>query len=333
MHGESRLGRALWIGLLVVLVAYVAADFARSPFVAPNGSAAVRPPKLTLWTPAGESGGETGAVLQQTAAALELAGHSTAVKTLPGGSSEAIGDFFSQTPSDQGTDLLVVTSTTVADLAHDRRDRLVPGAAEAAALARAMLRPVQPIGVLETDPLTLAVSRYSPIAGTDSLLAAMRSDPGSRLFGIADDTWSRVQLAALLERAGVNGHVRFSVFQSGAEAGQALETGAANTVLATRGALAEDLSEGSLRELEWPMGRSEAPRAWVAVVARPDLPAERVARLRRWFAALANDRRWRVLLRSAGRHPGGDRRQLAELLRNPAPADRLERLAQLVARR
>lgn len=330
MQRESRLGRALWIGLLVVLVAYVAADFARSPFVAPNGSAAVRPPRLTLWTAAGESGGETGAVLQQTAAALELAGHSTVVKTLPGGSSEAIADFFSQTPSEHGTDLLVVTSTTVADLAHDRRDRLVPGAAEVAALAREMLRPAQPIGVLETDPLALAVSRYSPIADTESLLAAMRSDPDRRLFGIADDTWSRVQLAALLERAGVNGHVRFSAFQSGADAGQALETGGANTVLATRGALAEDLREGKLRELNWPTGWSEAPRAWVAVVARPGLPAERVAHLRRWLGALQGDRRWRVLLQSAGRHPGGDRQQLAELLRNPAPADRLERLAQRI---
>jgi hypothetical protein len=63
MKRESRLGRALWLVLLVLLGGYVVADFVRSPFSAPRGAAAVRPAAVTIWAPAGEAGGESGQVL------------------------------------------------------------------------------------------------------------------------------------------------------------------------------------------------------------------------------------------------------------------------------
>src|SRR5664279_3668649 len=196
MQRESRLARVLWITLVVLLGGYVVADFVRSPFVASRGSAAVRAAALTLWTPAAEAGGETGAAVRDAAAGLELDGLTVATKTISGGSSEAIAEFLARPPHGDGIPVLVLSSATFADIAHDRHDRLDPGA----------------------------------------FLSALRSAPSAQLFGISDDTWSRDELAALVNRAGVDGQVPFSVFQSGAAAAQAVETGDAAAVLAPRGA-------------------------------------------------------------------------------------------------
>jgi hypothetical protein len=328
---ESRLGRALWIAIVVVLGGYVVTDFVRSPFLAPSGSAAVRGPAVTLWAPAAEYGGETGVVLDRGAAALELNGHPTAVKSLSGGTAQAVIDFFSGY-SGSGGDLLVVTSTTLADLAHDRHDLLVPGAAEQAAIARELLRRAEPVGMLESEPYSLAVGRESAIRSGSGLLAALARSPRRQLFAIEDDTFSRDQLAALVDRAGVDGEVHFGVFQSAAEAGGAIASGTANVVLAPRGALREEVAAGRLRELAWPL-RGAPPRTWIALVARPHLPAHRLAHLRRWVRALSGDRRWAAQLRREGRSPASPgTRRLAGLLADTGRADRLERLAQSVER-
>jgi hypothetical protein len=334
MERESAVGRALWLTLVVLLGGYVLADLVRSPFLAPDGSAAVRPAEMTLWSPAGEADGEAGYVVQGAAAAFELGGHRTATKSIAGGSSHAVADFLSHPPRDGGANLLVVTSATLADLARDRRDRLVPGAAEEAALARKLLRRATPIGLLESDPLAVAVARDSRIESSDRLLASLRSAPWQRIFGIADDTWSRVELAGLVDGAGVDGHVRFSTYHSGAEAGQAVQNGAANTVLAPRGVLRGDVRAGRLRELEWPL-TGVPPRFWVALVAPPGAPRARATTLRRWVKELARDPVWRAQLRRHGRdsnHPA--HASLATLLRgDSARADRLELLAQQVENR
>jgi hypothetical protein len=333
MRRESRLGRILWIAIVLLLGGYVVADFVRSPFLAPNGSAAVRGAAVTLWTPAGESGGETGAVLEGTAAALELQGHGTAVKSLRGGTAQALIGFFSGTSRAQRGDLLVVTSTTIADLAHDARDRLVPGASEQAALARVLLRRSQPIGMLESDPLSIAVSPRSPLRTGHQLLESLAAYPFDQSFAIGDETFSRDQLAALVYGAGVDGEVHFSVFQDGSQASTALETGGADAVLATRGELREDAAAGRLRELGWPIDGGRAPRAWVGLVARPDLPRRRLDRLRRCFASLARDREWAAHLRADGRAPARPGvRTLAGLIGDSAGADRRERLTALVER-
>ena len=332
MQRESTLGRALWIALLIVLGGYVVADFARSPLLAPSGSAAVRPAELSLWSAAGEAGGETATVVQGAAAALELRGHATAIHRLPGGSSQAVAEYFAR-PYGGSPDLLVVTSATLADLARDRRDRLVPGAAEEAVLAQELLRQAVPIGLLESDPLTLAVAPDSAVEGSAALVSAVREAPSARLFAIADDTWSRVQLASLVDRAGVDGNVRFTVSRSGAETAQAIVTGSADVAVATRGSVHEDVDAGRLRELRWPFGGGQAPRSWVALVAPPGLPQDEVAEARRWVAGLYRDAGWRAQLRRAGRVPGGGPAELARLLRGaPARADHLEQLAQRVER-
>ncbi|MGH2939781.1 MAG: hypothetical protein ACRDPE_16850 [Solirubrobacterales bacterium] len=329
---EPRLGRVLWIVLLVLLGGYVVTDFVRSPFSAPRGSAAVRRVAVTIWAPAGEAGDESGAVLNAAAAWLDLGGHQTVVKSIPGGSAQAVISFLSHGRPGDGR-LLAITSTTLADLAHDRRETLVPGAAEEAALARALLRRSKPVGILAAEPLELTVERGSAIRNGAELLGSLTSAPEEQLFGIDDDTFSRDQLAALVEGAGVNGEVHFTVFQSAADAGQAIESGAAQIVLAGRPALLPDIRGGRLRGLGWPLP-GHRPRAWVALVAGPGTAPAALRRLRSWVVTLQTERQWRAHLRTEGRLPAAPgTRALAFALRHTAAADRLERIADRVESR
>jgi tripartite-type tricarboxylate transporter receptor subunit TctC len=327
MKRESRLGRALWLVLLVLLGGYVVADFVRSPFSAPRGAAAVRRAAVTIWAPAGEAGDETGSVLNQAAAGLELGGHATSLKTIPGGSAEAVISFLSHPRPGRGQ-LLAITSTTLADLAHDRRETLVPGAAEEAALARALLRRSKPIGILASDPLELAVERGSPIMNGSELVASVAAAPGEQLFGIDDDTFSRDQLAAFVEGAGVDGEVHFTVFQSAGQASEAIGTGTAETVLAGRSALAH----ARLRQLGWPL-HTPQPRSWVALIARPSVDAADLETLRRWVSDLQREPHFRAHIRAEGRRPADPgTHALASLVRHTAAADRLEEVAERVER-
>jgi tripartite-type tricarboxylate transporter receptor subunit TctC len=327
MRLESRLGRALWLVLLVLLTGYVVADFVRSPFSAPRGSAAVRPAAVTIWAPAGEAGDESEPVLGGAAAGLELAGHRAVVKSLPGGSAQALISFLSGHRAGGGQ-LLAITSTTLADLAHDRRETLVPGAAEEAALARALLRHSRPVGMLASEPLEVAVDRGSPVRTGSELVSSLTAAPGEALFGIDDDTFSRDQLAAFVEGAGVDGEVRFSVFQSAGDAEQALVSGSADAVLAGRPAL----RHASVRRLGWPL-RSPRPRAWVGLVARPSIDSTHLAELRAWVTGLQANPQWREHLRDEGRNPADPGTgTLAGLIRHAAAADRLELMAERVER-
>jgi len=331
MKRESRLGRALWLVLLVLLGGYVVADFVRSPFSAPRGSAAVRATAVTIWSPAGEAGDESGPVLDEAAAGLELGGHPTVVKSIPGGSAQALISFLSRRHAGRGQ-LLAITSTTLADLAHDRRETLVPGAAEEAALARALLRHSKPVGMLASDPLEVAVARESQVRSGPALVTSLAAAPSEQLFGIDDDTFSRDELAALVDGAGVNGEVHFTVFQSSADAGEAIETGTAQTVLAGRPALRGDVHDRRLRSLGWPLPGSD-PRAWVALVARPAIGATALGTLRRWVAGLQAEPHWRAILRAEGRRPADPgTKALAGLIRHTAAADRLEQIAEQVER-
>jgi tripartite-type tricarboxylate transporter receptor subunit TctC len=289
--------------------------------------AAVRPAAVTIWAPAGEAGDESGPVLGEAAAGLELGGHRAVVKTIPGGSAQALISFLSRRRPGRGQ-LLAVSSTTLADLAHDRRETLVPGAAEEAALARALLRRSKPIGMLASAPLELAVARGSAIRNGSELVATLAAAPTEQLFGIDDDTFSRDQLAAFVEGAGVDGEVHFSVFQSASDAGQAISTGTAEAVLVGLPAL----RHAGVRRLGWPISTPQ-PRAWVALVARPSVSADDLRNLRAWVADLQAEPHWRSHLRAEGRRPGDPgTRAVASLIRHTTAADRLEQVAERVER-
>ncbi len=327
MKRESRLGRALWLALLILLAGYVVADFVRSPFSAPQGAAAVRGAAVTIWAPAGEAGEESGAVLTGVAAGLDLADHPTVVKSIPGGSARALISFLSRRHDGQGR-LLAITSTTLADLAHDRHEMLVPGAAEEAALARALLRRAKPIGMLASNPVELAVEGGSPIRNGPELVASLLAAPDEQLFGIDDDTFSRDQLAAFVADAGVDGEVHFNVFHSGSAAARATAAGSGGAVLAGRPALRGE----RLHRLGWPLSTPQ-PRAWVALLAGSEVAATELGNLRAWIADLQRDPHWRANLRDEGRVPAAaGTRSLARVIRHTAPADHLERVAQRVER-
>jgi hypothetical protein len=344
MRRESLLGRTLWPVLLVALVGYVVADFVHYPVIASTGSAAVPTPQVTLWVAATESGGEAEVVARDAAASLELHGRSTTIKTLQGGSSQAVAGFLAAGRRGRGThgagssaapapaQLLVLTSTTLADLARDRDEQLVPGAALEAAVAQALLRRAIPIGVLSDDPLALAVPRDAEVRTSGELLAAMRADPARQLFAIDDDAYSRDQLAALVQRAGVPGRTRFSVLPSGREAAAAMELGDANAVLTSRSALAGEARARRLRALAWPFGRGRAPVAWAMLLAPPGMPAAQVATLRRAVAALVREPQWRRVLRRQGRAPAqvGAAALPGFVPARAAEAEQLQRLAREV---
>jgi tripartite-type tricarboxylate transporter receptor subunit TctC len=324
--------------LLTLLLGYVVADFVHNPFIAPTGSAAVPVPQITLWVAGSDGGSEAAMVARDTAAAFELRGRSTAVKTLSGGSSQAVADFLG-THRLHGTNLLVVTNATLADLARDRLARLVPGAGMQAELAQQMLGLATPIGLLSTDPVELGVPRDSAIHEPAQLIEAMRAAPEARLFALPDDTWSRAQLAALVDAAGVPGHTRFTVYSSGREAVQATRRGEAGAVLATRSALRADMRAERVRRLPWPFaprsGAAEAPRAWVALVAPPWLSHGHVVGLRRMVAELAHDARWRRALAREGRSAApSSTGPLDELIvRRARAADAQQALARVVESR
>jgi hypothetical protein len=327
MKRESRLGRALWLVLLVLLGGYVVADFVRSPFSAPRGAAAVRPAAVTIWSPAAEAGDESGPVLSEAAAGLELGGHRAVVKAIPGGSTQALISFLSRRHPGRGQ-LLAISSTTLADLAHDRHETLVPGAAEEAALARALLRHAKPVGMLASAPMEVAVDRDSAIRNGSELVATLAAAPGEGVFGIDDDTYSRDELAAFVDGAGVDGEVHFSVFQSASEAEGAIAAGSAEMVLAGRPAL----RGGRLHTLGWPIPEPQ-PHAWVALVARPSVGARELADLRTWITSLQDERHWRANLRAEGRRPADPgTRALASLIRHTAAADHLEQVAEQIER-
>jgi hypothetical protein len=332
MKRESRLGRVLWSVLLVLLVGYVVADFVRSPFSTSPGAAAVRPTAVTIWSPGADAGGEDGEVLDDAAAGLELSGHTTAVKTISGGSAQGVISFLSRPAKGRGQ-LLAISSATLADLAYDRHETLVPGVAEEAVLARALLRRSRPIAILADDPLELAVARRSPIRGGEQLVASLAAEPEEQLFAIGDDNYSRDQLAALVAGAGVDGEVRFTVMQTTDEVGQAIESGAAHTVLATRSALRPEVAAHRLREIAWPL-EGPAPRSWIALVARPGTPPGQVDRLRQWVATVEAEAGWRSKLRHEGRRPLPPHvGALARLIRDNGPAEALERIAEEVEHR
>jgi hypothetical protein len=322
MRADSKLGQRLWIALLVALSGWVISDFARSPFTAPAGSAAVPRVQLTIAVP---STGPAGEVAVAVAGALERQGLKTRVRTIRGGSSDAVVDFFSR---GSGPELLLVGSTALADIAHDRRDRLVPGASESAALARELLRRARPVGLVSSDPLRLAVTRGNRLQSGDELLSELRAEPERWIFALDDATWFRDELAALVERAGVDGRVRFGVFSSGGPA-TAVADGSADVALFS-GRPPAAVAGRSLRPLSWPAAVGRAPRAWVGLVGRPGLGSAELGRLRRRLAGLSVDPGWQRRLAAGGHAAVAPRADLlTHLLRAPG-FDRLERISRRV---
>lgn len=303
MQCENDRGRTLWLAVVILVAAFVLADFVRSPLLPSNGAGAIAAPKVTLWVPGPEAAGPAGQVAAGAAAGLDLAGHPTVVKRLDGGISAALAALLSR-PARRGSDLLVLSSATVAGIGRDRTDHIVPGAAGAAVEAAALLRRSPAIGLLARERLELATRFGSGIDGDRALVETIRESPSHAVFAIPDDNWSRSELAALVERIGRGGTVPFVAYDDDDLVAHSRAEERTNLVLASRGSIAAEVGAGRLRALAWPAAAGRAPHSWVALVAPAAYRGRRLAELRGWIGQLVTEPRWRRHQRAHYRAPG-----------------------------
>jgi tripartite-type tricarboxylate transporter receptor subunit TctC len=288
---------------MLVLLAHAVSDLLHHPFLGDTGDAAIVDAHLTLWVPGTETGGPSEAIARQAAASLQLAGRPATVKVLrQGGAAGAVTRFLGDGPDRaRPTDLLVVSSATVADLARGRSDALFGGVATAAGEAEGLLAEARPVAVLAEDALQAAVRPRSRIRTGAQLLRELRARPRSHVVAVEGDAWTKARLGRLVQRAGVSGRVAYRAYPSGAEAALGLAAGEADVVLAPRSELRAELAAGHLRALRWPARGGVAPRAWTALVEPRGLEPGQHARIADELARLVRDPRWRRALRATGR--------------------------------
>src|SRR5580693_6610569 len=138
MHTETPLDRSLWTIVLTVVVAIVIVNFAQRPLFGGDGEASGFGRPLTLWVAGAKAGGQAEAVARQAASCWQVGGRPVSVGVLPGGSASAVADFLDRvhrTPND----LLLVTSTTLSDIAYEARDALASESRERARRAARLL--------------------------------------------------------------------------------------------------------------------------------------------------------------------------------------------------
>jgi len=291
----------LWAIVLTIVVLIVVVSYAQQALSSSDDEAVGFGPSLTLWVAGAQSGGQTVSVATQAASCWELHGHSTTVGVLPGGSATAVAEFLDGVRG-KPDELLLITSTTLADIAHDQRDPLLGDESrERAERAEQMLSAAAPIAILASDPLTLTVAAHSPIHNTDELFERIRHFSSRPLLDVAADSWLRGNLAALVEQAGVQGVVPYGVFGSSREAIANVAGDGEEVGLTPYSAVRADLQSGRLREIRWPGGRP--PRTWMAILAPAGLAREEIAALRRQARGLCAGGAWAEVLRTDGLHP------------------------------
>jgi hypothetical protein len=328
-QGESPLGRLLWTVLLTIVVVVVVFNFARQPLSGGDGQAAGFVHPVTLWVAGGASSGLAEVVAQQAAGCWEGDGHMAQAAEIPGSSSTAVAGFLTRV-YDKPEDLLVITSTTLSDIAHDRGAAAFSEPHERAQTAARLLTDAAPIAVLGSDPLVLAVRSGSAIHTDAQLLAQMRVTTTRPLIGVARDSWLQDNLAALVNGSGLARKLPYAVYGSSHEAITSLEAGEVEVVLAPANAI----HAGRLRELPWPSWSGGPPRAWVAIVGGPGLSARTVARLRARARSLCSGAGWTQLLHGDGLSPMTlGTGQLARFVRTGVrETDRLQTIATHIVR-
>jgi hypothetical protein len=300
---ESLLGRSLWAIVLTITTVVVVLSFARQPLFGSDGSASAFGQSLTLWIAGGDAGERVSTVAEQAASCWDAKGRAATVGVLPGTSAAAVAGFFERVRG-RPDELLLITSTTLGDIARDRSDALLPEESrEQAQRAAGLLASAAPVAVLASDPLALAVRADSPIHTTAELLALMRRWPARPLFDIASNTWLQGNLAELVQSAGLRGEVPYGVFKSSKEALASLDAGEAQVALASRSAIREAVRGDRLRELPWPASGAAAPRAWLAILAPAGLAPGKLASLRAQARGLCAGAVWTRLLRHDGLAP------------------------------
>lgn len=335
MRPESTsLDRTLWMLVLIVAIALAIASFAQRPLFGGYGEASGFGRPLTLWVTSGEAGSQTEAVAHQVAACWSLDGRAVSVGVLPGNPTSAVVDFLRR-EHHAPDELLVVTSTTLADVVHAEHAAFGAEMQERAQQAALLLSQAPSIALIGSDPLTLAVRARSPLRATGQLLALLRDQPSRPLVGIADNPWLRGNLALLAQSAQVHGQMPFSLFRSSREAVASLGSSDVRVVLAPRSAVSSELTGGSLHALPWHSeDKAASPRAWITLIAPRGVNVTQLAGLRRQAGALCSHDTWQRLLRSDGLTPAarGDLVPRGFMRRSLDQAARLQALATRIVR-
>jgi hypothetical protein len=308
---EPTLDRTLWTLALLIATALVIASFVQRPLFGGDGVAAGFGRPLTLWVASGEAGSQTEAVAHQVAACWDLDGRAVTVGVLPGSPTSAVVDFLRH-PHRAADELLVVTSTTLADIARAESEALAAETRERAQQAARLLSGAPAVSLVGSDPLTLAVRSSSSLGSSSQLLALLRAEPARPLVGVAESAWLQGNLALLAQTARVQGQMPFSSFRSSREALASLGSSDVRVVLAPRSAVQDGLRGGTVRTLPWPSSQQPAaesgataatPRAWIALLAPRGLSSHKLAALRHQAGSLCTPATWRRLLRSDGLTP------------------------------
>jgi putative tricarboxylic transport membrane protein len=301
MQRESDAGRVLWTLILVVVIGLVIASFAQRPLLGGDGEAAGFTPRVTLWVASANPSDEAERVVQQAASRWDTRTRASSAEVLPGGSVDGVASFLDRIHGNP-SDLLVISSTTIADVAHDSA---LPALSDAGLRARRvaeLLHSAPPIAVLSADPLLLAVPRDSPLKDVQAL-SADTGQSSTPLFSVADDSWETSNLATLVERYGLTGRIPYGVFSSSREAVIDTESGQASVVLAPRSEIRGELRAGKMRQLPWPGDQGAPPETWIAILGATGLSSTQVARLRGEARRLYESPAWRQTLRGDGLSP------------------------------
>jgi putative tricarboxylic transport membrane protein len=301
MQRESNLGRALWMLVLTGVIAVVVASFAQRPLFGKDGEASGFTPTVTLWVASANPSDEAERVIQQAASRWDTRTRASSAEVLPGGSVAGVASFLDRVHNNP-SDLLVISSTTVADIAHDRTLPALSDLSLRAQRAAELLRSAPVIAVVSADPLLLAVPRNSPLRDIQGLSAA--SQEGSApLFSVADDNWETSNLARLVERYGLTGRIPYSVVPSSRDAVIDTDSGEASVVLAPRSEIRGELRDGRMRQLPWPEGQGSPPQTWIAIVGPTGLSPQQIASLRVQARKLYESPTWHEILRGDGLSP------------------------------
>jgi len=305
VHEEPPLIRSLWTIVLIAAIAAVVLSFARQPLFGGDGSAVGLGRPLTLWVTGAESGGEAEAVARQAAGCWQVREHPATVGVLSGEPSAAVAAFLTRLHG-APDDLLVVTSSTLAKIAHDDGAAIAPEVREQAQHAIRLLEGATPISVLASEAVALAVPADSPIHSSTQLLAAMRESSMPPLLGVAANPWLQGNLAALVQGADMHGPMPYVLYDSSRQAVASIDSGSGGVIVTPFSAIHSELSHGAVRELPWPEFAGPPPHGWVAVVAPPGLSGSEIASLRAQAGRLCTRATWHRLLHGDGLAPVAD---------------------------
>jgi hypothetical protein len=255
--------------MLAAMLAFVAADFLRYPFIGSGEGRAAAPARdLTVVLPVGEAGSPFAADARALASALYGRGRSARAERGAAGAARTVLDFADRDEVD-GRRLLLFSSNSLAEM---QRGVHQPASGDESAEARAALAALarlRPVAAVSADRTVVAVNAAHGGATFASLAARMRSRPGSRVAGIGADAASKAALAGMVSALGVSGKVPYRVYPSGADAALALSSGDLDLVVAPRSQTLAERRRGELRTLH-ANGVRLTP-VWSVLLAPPSL--------------------------------------------------------------